>query len=284
MAKAAGRLCVIKKAATTIAGGRTVGITVNGSPINVEDQGNNGFQTLLADVITGRSLELTIDGYEDGQVLRDIALATTSTGQFLTDITFEFPNGDEISGDFSQYYRNFAAAWQLGPRQLAALQKLAEWREQRARARDKPRSWIVKDTALLAMAQAMVNSKAQLAQIPDVSDNFVRFEGEQVLALIDTARHLNEAACPSPLPKPLSQGQKNRLRKARVLVEAKAAARGGVKPIAKAKTSGPSARVRWSSAIDAKVAAGIPRAKAILAIEKEQPGLRTAMLAEVNAR
>jgi hypothetical protein len=66
--------------------------------------------------------------------------------------------------------------------------------------------------------------------------------------------------------------------------EAKAVARGGVKPIAKAKTGGPSARVRWSSAIDAKVAAGMPRAKAILAIEKEQPGLRTAMLAEVNAR
>lgn len=68
------------------------------------------------------------------------------------------------------------------------------------------------------------------------------------------------------------------------VVEAKAVARGGVKPIAKAKTSGPSARVRWSSAIDAKVSAGIPRAKAILAIEKEQPELRTAMLAEVNAR
>jgi hypothetical protein len=66
------------------------------------------------------------------------------------------------------------------------------------------------------------------------------------------------------------------------VVEAKA--KSGVKAIAKAKTSGPSARVRWSSAIDTKVAAGMPRAKAILAIEKEQPGLRTAMLAEVNAR
>ena len=66
--------------------------------------------------------------------------------------------------------------------------------------------------------------------------------------------------------------------------KATAQARGGVKPIAKAKTSGPSARVRWSEAINTKVAAGIPRAKAILAIEKEQPELRAAMLAEVNAR
>jgi hypothetical protein len=66
--------------------------------------------------------------------------------------------------------------------------------------------------------------------------------------------------------------------------KATAQARGGVKPIAKAKTSGPSARVRWSEAINTKIAAGIPRAKAILAIEKEQPDLRAAMLAEVNAR
>jgi ribonuclease D len=129
---------------------------------------------------------------------------------------------EEISGDFSDHYRDFGAAWQLGPQQLAALQKLAEWRERRARHRNKPRSWIVKDTALLTMAQGMVSSKAQLALIPDISDNFIRFEGEQVLASIEEARLLNEAECPPPLPKPFSQGQKNRLRKARELIEAKA--------------------------------------------------------------
>jgi ribonuclease D len=132
------------------------------------------------------------------------------------------PYADEISGDFSNQYRNFGAAWQLGPRQLAALQKLAEWRERRARQRNKPRSWILKDNALFGMAQAMASSKAQLAQIPDVSDNFIRYEGEQVLELIAAARELNEADCPPALPKPLTQGQKNRLRKARELIEAKA--------------------------------------------------------------
>lgn len=100
MAKQAGRLCVIKKNATTIGGARNVGITVNGTPINVEDQGDAGFQTMLAGVLTGRSIELTVDGYEEDQVIRDIAFAATSTGHFLDDLTFEFPNGDEISGDF----------------------------------------------------------------------------------------------------------------------------------------------------------------------------------------
>ena len=99
MAKASGRLCVIKKNNVTIAGGKTVGFTVNGSPVDVQDQGDSGFQTLLAGVITGQSIELTIEGYEEDQVLRDLALGAAS-GRFLTDITFEAPNGDELSGNF----------------------------------------------------------------------------------------------------------------------------------------------------------------------------------------
>lgn len=99
MAKAAGRLCVIKKGLTTIGGGKTVGFTVNGSPVDVQDQGDSGFQTLLSGVITGQSIELTIEGYEEDQVLRDIALGAAS-GRFLTDITLESPNGDVISGNF----------------------------------------------------------------------------------------------------------------------------------------------------------------------------------------
>ncbi len=100
MVKTAGRLCVIKKNAVTIGGARTVGITVNGTPINVEDQGDEGFAVYLTGILTGRSLEMTLEGYEEDQVLRDIALAATATGQFMTDLTFEFPNGDNITGDF----------------------------------------------------------------------------------------------------------------------------------------------------------------------------------------
>jgi len=100
MAKTAGRLFFIKKATTTIGGLRNVGMTVNGSPINIEDQLDLGFQTLLGGTMTGRSVEFTGDGLETDQVFRDVALATTSTGQFMTDITVELPNGDAVSGDF----------------------------------------------------------------------------------------------------------------------------------------------------------------------------------------
>lgn len=99
MAKAAGRLCLIKKNSTTIGGIKTAGMTVNGSPVNIEDQGDLGFQTLLAGVIVGQSLELTGEGYEEDQVLRDLALGTAAN-RFMDDITFTFPGGDAISGSF----------------------------------------------------------------------------------------------------------------------------------------------------------------------------------------
>jgi ATP-dependent protease ClpP protease subunit len=70
------------------------------------------------------------------------------------------------------------------------------------------------------------------------------------------------------------------------MVEAKAgpAARSrGVKPVAKAKTSGPTAGVRWGLAIEAC----LPKCqgnkvKAVAMANKQNPGLRAAYLAEVN--
>jgi ribonuclease D len=126
----------------------------------------------------------------------------------------------EFTGDFSDYYLNFKAAWQFSAQRLAALRMLAEWREQRARKRDRPRNWILKDTALYAIANSLCTSRAQLAAIEDVSDNFIRHEGDQVLELVAIARHLPEADCPAPLPKPLSPGGKSRLKAAQAKVEA----------------------------------------------------------------
>ena len=44
------------------------------------------------------------------------------------------------------------------------------------------------------------------------------------------------------------------------------------------------AQARWNAAIEAKVSAGIPKASAIMAVDKQNPGLRQQMLAEVNKR
>jgi ATP-dependent protease ClpP protease subunit len=61
-----------------------------------------------------------------------------------------------------------------------------------------------------------------------------------------------------------------------------AKATGGVKPVAKAKAATVSARTQWDTQVYAKTSIGIPRAKAVLMVNKENPGLREQMLAEVN--
>lgn len=129
---------------------------------------------------------------------------------------------EELSKDFSGHYLAFKSAWQLGPRQRAALQKLAEWREQRARLRDRPRNWILKDTALFAIAQSLPENRARLAALPDVGESFIRHEGEQILDLLREVKALPEAECPPALPKPFSSSQKSRLAKARTVIERKA--------------------------------------------------------------
>jgi ATP-dependent protease ClpP protease subunit len=66
-------------------------------------------------------------------------------------------------------------------------------------------------------------------------------------------------------------------------VEAKA--KSGVKPVAKARTGGPSASVRWNQAVDAAMAkTGNNKMKAVALANRNHPGLREAFLAEANAR
>lgn len=58
----------------------------------------------------------------------------------------------------------------------------------------------------------------------------------------------------------------------------------GVNPVAKATGgSAPSAKAKWDSLIQAKVSAGVPKSKAAMSVNRENPGLREQMLAEVNS-
>ena len=64
-----------------------------------------------------------------------------------------------------------------------------------------------------------------------------------------------------------------------------AKARAGVRPVAKARTSGPSARVRWDQAVETAMAkTGNNKMKAVALANRNHPGLREAFLAEANAR
>jgi ATP-dependent protease ClpP protease subunit len=64
-----------------------------------------------------------------------------------------------------------------------------------------------------------------------------------------------------------------------------AKAKTGVAPVAKAKTAGSiSAKAKWDQAISQSIKSGVPRAKAVMQVDSDNPGLRQEMLDEVNAR
>lgn len=97
MAASSGRELLVKKNNVVIAGVRTKTVTINGEPIDVTTDDDSGYRTLLGDPAT-RSIDLSVEGITKDAVLR--AIVAGGGSQMLTDITIEYPNGDEISGNF----------------------------------------------------------------------------------------------------------------------------------------------------------------------------------------
>jgi ribonuclease D len=131
-------------------------------------------------------------------------------------------NEQEFTRDFSDFYMSLKGGWQFTGEQLLALKLLCIWREERARERDRPRSWILKDTALYEIARLLPATRGQMADIADISTNFMRYEGDRILALVEQAQSASADDHPPALPKPLTTGQKNRVQKAKKVVELKA--------------------------------------------------------------
>ena len=98
------------------------------------------------------------------------------------------------------------------------------------------------------------------------------------IAALETEMSALKAAVPSaPLPSHTPDVEEEQSK-------AKASAKSGVKPIAKASTVPvASAKARWNEAISAKVASGLDRMKAAREVNKEQPELREQMLEEANS-
>ncbi|MCP5329268.1 MAG: ribonuclease D [Steroidobacteraceae bacterium] len=82
----------------------------------------------------------------------------------------------------------------LDPGRIALAQALTAWRERRAIAKNRPRGWILDDTALREIVNRVPRSHAALATIPEMQDGIVRHSGDELLAMVETA------AIPDPAP------------------------------------------------------------------------------------
>jgi ribonuclease D len=91
---------------------------------------------------------------------------------------------------------------ELDPDRARLLQRLAAWRERRAAAKDRPRSWILDDAALRALTTNAPRTPAELARMAELSPGFVEHSGASILREIDAAGLPARLPPPAPRPRP----------------------------------------------------------------------------------
>ncbi|MGI9314734.1 MAG: ribonuclease D [Luminiphilus sp.] len=105
----------------------------------------------------------------------------------------------------------FKTAYRLSPNQQRALAELVEWRDEEARRRDRPRSWILNDKVVMAAARELPRSVRELSNIEDMPQGLVRRAGDDLVARIVSAADDPLPVSPQLIPKPLSGEQRSRL-------------------------------------------------------------------------
>ncbi len=88
----------------------------------------------------------------------------------------------------SEAWRRIKEGRRFKGKQLAVLQVLAEWRENKAIDLDKPRKWILRDECLADMARRLPEAKAALRKIRGLDGALIEKWGEEWLMLIDEAK------------------------------------------------------------------------------------------------
>ncbi|MDB4522204.1 ribonuclease D [Gammaproteobacteria bacterium] len=117
----------------------------------------------------------------------------------------------------SNAWQRMNALQQMSGRQLAAAKALAGWRENLAQSRDKPRSWILADKVLLRIANSLPETKKELASVEEITDGFVKHQGERVLAIIKQSAEHHESDQPSGPGRPGAREKALKKELARIL-------------------------------------------------------------------
>lgn len=118
-----------------------------------------------------------------------------------------------MSSGLNSYFKRIKTAWKLDSRQLGSLVALCEWREQTARERNKPRSWIIDDKACLQLALSNPESYAVMRDTVDLPPPALRRYSEQLLQVLAQQRTVPDTDLPARLPAPLNAGQRDLLKK-----------------------------------------------------------------------
>lgn len=127
--------------------------------------------------------------------------------------------------DPDMHYLRLRGGWALSDERQKLLRSLVIWREQAARRKDRPRSRVVPDAALIALAESRPDSLPGLSRIPDLSPGIIRRYGELLLDML-AADPSGLPALPAVIPGPLTRDQQALYKKLRKRLVAVAEARG----------------------------------------------------------
>lgn len=90
----------------------------------------------------------------------------------------------------SEMWKKVKGLQMLKGKQLAVLQHLTAWREQRAIAKNRPRRWVISDDVLLDMARFMPSSVSEMQQIRGFDESGLRQHVSALIQLIDDSKQL----------------------------------------------------------------------------------------------
>ncbi|HSW10140.1 MAG TPA: ribonuclease D [Bacillota bacterium] len=93
-------------------------------------------------------------------------------------------------------------ARRLGPRLLAVLRELAAWREREARQSDMPVGFVLRDSALVAMARQTPQDRDGLERVRGMAAGQIRRYGDELLAAVGRGLACPREAWPRPLESP----------------------------------------------------------------------------------
>lgn len=138
----------------------------------------------------------------------------------------------EEKSQWELYYIGISNAWRLDTEGLQALQQLCLWREQQARQRNKPRSWIVKDNDLLNLCAVVSRANKEdglslelIRNAEAVDKRFLSHNASEIYHLLSDSTH-GAKVDPTLLNKPLNAALRNKLKLIKQVATAKAEALG----------------------------------------------------------
>jgi ribonuclease D len=130
--------------------------------------------------------------------LRDELLRLGRLSWVLEDSAALLSGLTRLEEDPDAAYRRIRGAGRLNRRQLGVLQTLAAWRDQEARRRDLPRSFVLKEDLLLSLATRKPTVAEDLVRLPTFDARQAARDGVTWLALIEQALARPEAELPEP--------------------------------------------------------------------------------------